>query len=36
MPIECKVWRGEESFTICEMDDIDVVLDMTFLKAYNV
>ena len=25
----------EESFTICEMDDIDVILDLTFLKAYN-
>ena len=27
--------RGEESFTICEMDDIDVVLGLTFLEAYN-
>ena len=28
-------WKGEESFTICEMDDIDVVLGLTFLEAYN-
>ena len=28
--------RGRrESFTICEMDDINVVLDLTFLEAYN-
>ena len=29
------MWKGEESFTICEMDDIDVVLGLTFLEAYN-
>ena len=34
-PIECGTWKGEESFTICEMDDIDVVLGLTFLEAYN-
>ena len=22
VPIECGTWKGEESFTICEMDDI--------------
>ena len=33
--IECGTWKGEESFTICEMDDIDVVLGLTFLEAYN-
>ena len=29
--------RGKEKkvFTICEMDDIDVVLGLTFLEAYN-
>ena len=27
--------KGEESFTICEMDNIDVVLGLTFLEAYN-
>ena len=26
VPIECGTWKGEESFTIYEMDDIDVVL----------
>ena len=35
MPIECGTGKGEESFTICEMDDIDVVLSLTFLEAYN-
>ena len=35
VPIECGTWKGEESFTICEMDDIDVVLGLTFLEAYN-
>ena len=35
VPIECGTWKGEESFTICEMDDIDVVLGLTFFKAYN-
>ena len=35
VPIECGTWKREESFIICEMDDIDVVLDLTFLKAYN-
>ena len=35
VPIECGMWKGEESFTICEMDDIDVVLGLTFLEAYN-
>ena len=25
----------EESFTICKMDDIDVILGLTFLEAYN-
>ena len=35
VPIECRMWKGEESFTICEMDDIDVVLGLTFLEAYN-
>ena len=33
--IECGTWKREESFTICEMDDIDVVLGLTFLEAYN-
>ena len=33
--IECEMWKGEESFTICEMDDIDVVLGLTFLEGYN-
>ena len=35
VPIECETWKGEESFTICEMDDIDVVLGLTFLEAYK-
>ena len=35
VPIEYGTWKGKESFTICEMDDIDVVLGLTFLKAYN-
>ena len=35
VPIECEMWKGEESFTICEMDDIGVVLGLTFLEAYN-
>ena len=35
VPIECGTWKGEESFTICEMDDIGVVLGLTFLEAYN-
>ena len=30
VPIECGTWKGEESFTICEMDDIDVVLGLHF------
>ena len=25
----------EENFTICNMDDIDVVLGLTFLEPYN-
>ena len=33
VPIECGTWKKEESFTICEMDDIDVVLGLMFLKA---
>ena len=33
--IECGTWKGEIFFTICEMDDIDVVLGLTFLEAYN-
>ena len=35
VPIEYGTWKGKESFTICEMDDIDVVLGLTFLKAHN-
>ena len=35
VPIECGTWKEEESFTICEIDDIDVVLGLTFLEAYN-
>ena len=35
VPIECGTCKGEESFTNCEMDDIDVVLGLTFLEAYN-
>ena len=35
VPIECGTWKGEESFTIFEMDDIDVVLGLMFLEAYN-
>ena len=35
VPIECGTWKGEESFTICEINDIEVVLGLTFLKAYN-
>ena len=35
VPIECGTWKGEESFTICEMDDIDVVLGLTFLEAFS-
>ena len=33
--IECRTWKREESFTICKMDDIDVILGLTFLEAYN-
>ena len=35
VPIQCGTWKGEESFTVCEMDDIDVVLGLAFLEAYN-
>ena len=35
VPIKCGTWKAEESLTICEMDDIDVVLGLTFLEAYN-
>ena len=35
MPIECRKWKGKEDFTIREMDDIDVVLGLTFLEASN-
>ena len=35
VPTECRMWKGEESFTICEMDDIDVVLGLMFLEAYK-
>ena len=35
VPIECGTWKEEENFTICEMDDIDVVLGLTFLETYN-
>ena len=35
VPIECGTWKEEESLTICELDDIDVVLGLTFLEAYN-
>ena len=28
VPIECGTWKGEESFTICEMDDIDCRLGL--------
>ena len=35
MPIECGTWKGEESLTICEIGDIDVVMGLTFLEAYN-
>ena len=27
--------KEKESFTICKMDNIDVVLGLTFLEAYN-
>ena len=33
--IECGKWKREESFTICEMNDIDDILGLTFLEAYN-
>ena len=35
VPIECRTWKREENFTICEMDDINAVLGLTFLEAYN-
>ena len=35
VPIKCGTWKWEESFTICKIDDIDVVLGLTFLEAYN-
>ena len=35
VPIECGTWKGEESLPICEMNHIDVVLDLTFLEACN-
>ena len=35
VPNDCGTWKGEESFTICEMDNIDVILGLTFLEAYN-
>ena len=28
VPIECGTWKREESFTICEMDDIDVIFGL--------
>ena len=34
--IECGTWKGEENFTIYMMDDINVVLGLTFLGAYNI
>ena len=33
--IEYGTWKWEESFIIYEIDDIDVVLGLTFLEAYN-
>ena len=35
VPIKCGTWKWEESLTICEMDDIIVVLGLMILKAYN-
>ena len=35
MPIKCETWKEEENVTICEMDDIDVVLGLPFLEAYS-
>ena len=35
VPIECGTWKWKESFTIYEMDDINVVMGLTFLEAYN-
>ena len=35
VPIEYGTWKGEESFTIYKINDIDVVLALTFLEAYN-
>ena len=36
MLIKCETWKGEESFTICEIDVINVILGLTVLKAYNI
>ena len=33
--IEYRTWKDEESFTKCNMDNIYVVLGLTFLEAYN-
>ena len=35
VPIEYETWKGEESFTNYKMDDINVVLGLTFLRTYN-
>ena len=35
MSIECGTWKEDGRFTIYEMNDIDVVLGLTFLEAYN-
>ena len=35
LPIECGMWKGEGSFIIYKMDNINVVLGLTFLEAYN-
>ena len=35
VPIGYGTWKLEENFIICEMDNIDVVLGLTFLEAYN-
>ena len=32
---EYGTWKGEKSITIYEMDDIDVVLGLTFPEACN-
>ena len=36
VPIRFGTWKGEENFTICDMDESDVVLGSMVFEAHNV